>query len=469
MRHAGIAILTGTILLLLTGCQSPPTDPGWDREFPKSSILLSDTPADEPVSMPDNSAESGLALGEDSTIEDYLAYAALNNPALEAAFYRWKAAGEQVPQVTALPDPRFTYRYFIEQMETQQQAFEISQTIPWFNKLALKGDAAGEAANAAWQQYEAMKLRLFYQVKDAYYEFYYLGRALRTVEENIELVKNFEGVVRMRYQTATAQHPDVIRAQVELGKLEDRLTSLRELQGPIAARLNAALNRPADAPIARPVEIEEARIAVNDGRILEMMAQANPELMALQYDIARNRTAIDLAQKEYFPDLTFGLEFIDTSDSIAAIPPRDSGQDPVIAMVSLNLPVWGGKLDAGVREARYQYHAAVRNRTDKLNTLKAALKMALYEFRDAERKAELYRHTLLPKAVESVKANDASFRSGGSTFLEVIDAQRVMLEFELAHERALSNKAQRLAELEMLVGTQLPRSQDLTPQSGDIP
>lgn len=476
MKHACIAILTATFYLLLTGCQSPPRDPGWDREFPKSAILLSDTSTDEPALLADHSAESELALAEDSTLEDYLAYAALNNPSLEAAFYRWKAAGEQVPQVTALPDPRFTYRYFIEQVETrvgaQKQAFGITQTFPWFDKLALQGDAAGEAANAAWQQYEAMKLRLFYQVKDAYYEFYYLGRALGTVEENIALLKNFEGVVRMRYQTATAQHPDVIRAQVELGKLEDRLKSLQELQEPIIARLNAALNRPADAPIARPVEIETSGIAVDDSRILEMMAQANPELMALQYEIARNRTAIDLAHQAYYPDVTFGLEFIDTSDSTAAIPPRDSGQDPVIAMVSLNLPIWGDKLDAGVRQSRYQYHAAVRNRTDKLNMLNAALKKALYEYRDAERKADLYQHTLLPKAVESVKANDASFRSGGSTFLEVIDAQRVMLEFELSYERALSNKAQRLAELEMLVGTQLPReaaetfpaASDLTPE-----
>ena len=87
--------------------------------------------------------------------------------------------------------------------------------------------------------------------------------------------------------------------------------------------------------------------------------------------------------------------------------------------------------------------------------------MVLYEFRDAERKINLYRDTLLPKAVESVKANEVSFRSDESTFLEVIDAQRIMLEFELACERALSGKAQRLAELEMLVGTELPHAENV--------
>ncbi len=463
MRQTGYALLSATAIILLAGCRAPQSDSPPIAEFRRSSILLLERDADPSSSTAVPQSVPELTLSETSTVEDYLLYAALNNPELEAAFYRWKAAVERVVQAESLPDPRLTYRYFVEQVETrvgaQKQAFGISQTFPWFNKLSLKGDAANEAAGAAWHRYEAVKLNLFYRVKEAYYEYAYLQRAIGIIDENVELMKNFERVVRTRYQTAAAQHPDVIRAQVELGKLEDRLRALRSLQEPVAARLNAALNRPADTPIARQRAISEPRVTVNDSLILDLMAQSNPELAALDYEIAHNRTAIDLARKDYYPDITFGLEFIDTSESTAPVPPRDSGQDPVIAMVSLNLPIWREKLDAGVRQARYEYHASKQHKTDTFNRLNARLKMALYEFRDAERKVGLYRDTLLPKAVESVKANDASFRSGGSTFLEVIDAQRVMLEFELAYERALSNLAQRLAELEMLVGTQLPQDE----------
>jgi outer membrane protein TolC len=81
--------------------------------------------------------------------------------------------------------------------------------------------------------------------------------------------------------------------------------------------------------------------------------------------------------------------------------------------------------------------------------------LALYKYRDSQRKIGLYRDTLLPKAVESVKANEASFRAGKSTFLDLIDTQRVMLEFELAFERALSNRVQSQAHIEMLLGKQL--------------
>ncbi|MHC4158725.1 MAG: TolC family protein [Planctomycetota bacterium] len=462
MKRIGIIVVLGTLSIpLISGCAPE----NYGRNLPYYNWGGSDTTESTMVRETIPDAPGLSELTENSGLSDYLAYATLNNPGLEAAFNRWKAAIERVPQVKSLPDPRFTYRYFIEQVETrvgaQKQAFGIAQMFPWFGKLGLRGDAAGEAAHAARQRYEAVKLKLFFQVKDAYYEYYYLWRAIGIVEENIQLVKNFESVARTRYKAATGKHPDVIRAQVELGKLEDRLKTLQDLQGPIVAKLNAALNRPTEASLPWPKHIKEESVPLTDHQLLQWMADSNPVLKALEYDIARSRTKIDIAKKDYYPDITFGVDFIDTSDSISATPPSDSGQDPIIALFSINLPIWRERLDAALREARHNHRAAVHDKTQKLNTLNTQLKLALYLFRDGERKIDLYRDTLLPKAVESVKANQASFRAGGNTFLDLIDAQRVMLEFELSYERALSNHAQRLAELEMLVGRQIPRGGNL--------
>lgn len=449
--NLSVAVCFIALAILIAGCESESQQS--ETFLLSNNYSFSDYTAKQvpPVSVPKLNEQSGLS--------DYLIYAALENAGLEAAFNRWKAALQRVPQAKSLPDPRFNYRYFVEQVETrvgaQKQAFGIAQMFPWFGKLELRGDAAADAANTARQRYEAAKLRLFFQVKDAYYEYYYLGRAITVVEENILLVKNFEGVARTRYKTATGKHSAVIRAQVELGKLEDRLKTLQDLQGPIVAKLNAALNRPAEARLSWPKQIEEENVSFSDRQLLEWMADSNPELRALDFEIAKNRTKIDLAKKDYYPDITLGIDFIDTEDSISAAPPSDSGQDPVIAMFSINLPIWREKLDAGLREARYNYRAASRSRLQKLNTLNAQLKLTLYLFRDGERKIDLYRDTLLPKAIESVKASEASFRVGGDTFLELIDTQRIMLEFELAYERALSNKAQKLAELEMLIGREI--------------
>jgi len=401
------------------------------------------------------------SLPEDARIEDFLSYAAMHNPGLEAAFNRWKAALERATQASALPDPRFTYKYFIEKVETrvgpQRQSFTLAQMFPWFGKLDLAGRAAGQAALAAQRRYEAAKLALFRRVKEACYEYYYLARAIDIMRENRDLVKYFERVARMRYRAAAAKHPDVIRAQVELAKLDDRLSTLEELRAPIAARLNAALNRPVDAPVPWLKKVPMERIAASDRQVLEWLEADNPELGALAHEIERERHRIELAGKNYYPDITLGMTYIDTGDSRGR-EVRASGKDPVAATFSVNVPIWRKKYDAGVREALARYQSALKTKMDRRNLLQSEAKMTLYRLRDAGRKIDLYRDTLLPKARQSTKATEAAFRAGKATFLELVDSQRVMLAFQLALERALADYGQQLARLEMLVGRSIPRA-----------
>ena len=139
---------------------------------------------------------------------------------------------------------------------------------------------------------------------------------------------------------------------------------------------------------------------------------------------------------------------------------RDNGKDPVIASVSINIPLWREKYDAGVRQARSRYFAARGQRKQKSNSLSSQLKMILYSFRDAERKIDLYRDALLPKAKESLKVTESGFRAAKSSFTDLIDAQRILLEFALSYERALADRSQSLAKLEMLVGQEIPRKEN---------
>ncbi len=339
--------------------------------------------------------------------------------------------------------------------EMQSKAM-LSQKFPWFGKLKLREDIATEKARAARQKYQAVKLKLFYRVKKAYYEYYYLAKSIDITKENIALITHLESVARSRYKTAAGTHPDVIRAQVELGKLEDRYRSLLDMSQPVVAKLNAALNRPVEMDIPWPTEIVSEQVEIVDTQLLAELAEENPQLKALDFKIAQNKKSIELAGKSYYPDFTFGLSFIDTGDASAGSP-SDSGRDPVIASVSLNMPLWTEKYDAAVRQARYEHLASVREKTAKTNSLSSDLKMALYQFRDGERKIDLYRDALLPKAGESLKVTEAGFRAGASSFTDLIDAQRILLEFTLSYERALADRARALARLEMLVGKEIPR------------
>ena len=450
-KMAGAAL----ILALLAGCAgygrpySPAAVPRWRRG--------------DPPSIEASGARLGRSdlprLDENAALEDYLAYAALNNAALKAAFHEWQAAVEKAPQVTALPDPRFTYSYFIREVETrvgpQRQTFTLAQMFPWPGKLDLKGQAAVQGAKAAGRRYESRKLKLFYSVKDAYYEHYYLGRAIAVVREQRDFLKYVEEVVRTRYKTAAVDYGAVLRAQVELGVLDDRLTALEEMRGPIVARLNAALNRPVAAELPWPPSIPSESMDATDKQVLQWFLEASPELKAMDHEIGRRQRLLALAMKDYYPDLTFGLTYVQTDTALMSGAP-DSGKDPVTAMLSINVPLWWEKYRAHEREAEALLAAAIRTKTEKENRGGSMIRMVLYDLHDDERKISLYRDTLLPRARQALKTTETSFRAGKASFIDLMDAQRVLLQFELSHQRALVDRAQRLAQLEMLVGREIP-------------
>lgn len=395
------------------------------------------------------------SLDDASTLQDYLAYAARNNPGLEAAFNRWKAALERVPQVKALPDPKFEYRYFIEEVETrvgpQRQSFGLMQAFPWFGKLELAGDVAGQAALATQQRYEAAKQKLFYEVKDAYYEYAYLAKAIEITQENITLVKHLESVALSRYQASAGGHPAVIRAQVEWGKLDDRKRTLEDLRKPLTARLNGALNRPARAPLPWPGPMTFESVDVNEESLLASLAMSNPELKAMAFEVSRNERSVRLARKNTRPGFSLGLSAIDTGNAVYGTPP-DSGKDPIVASLSMTIPLWQEKNKASVREAKLMHLMAQKAKKNAINTVSAQLQMAIFQFQDAQRKINLYGDTLLPKANESLKVTESAFRAGSGNFTDLIDAQRILLEFALAKERALAHYAQGQAKIEWLVG-----------------
>jgi len=451
-RARKIALLLISAMLLASGCISPSEKRAF-REFREVELNTYSYAGESRPDLP--------LLSEDSTIEDYLAYAALNNPALEAAFYRWKAELERIPQARALPDPRFNYAYFIQSVETrvgpQQHRIGVSQMFPWLEKLRLRADVATSAAYAAREFYESAKLKLFFRVKDAYAEYYYLHRSISITGENIAIMKYLERVARTKYSAAQVPYPDVIKAQVEIGKLEDRLRALEELRPPLAARLNAALGRPAGMDIPWPKGLPVEKILFSDNEIPTWLSLSNPELRALTFNVEKARSALKLARQEYFPDFSIGLDYIITDE--AAMPGlTDSGKDPIMLGFSISVPIWFEKYRAAAREAQARLRSAEKSLADRKNTLEAEVKLALYGARDAERKINLYRDTLIPKAKQSLRATETAFKAGTVDFLNLLDAQRLLLEFQLSYERALSDHTKKVAELEMLLGREVPRS-----------
>jgi outer membrane protein TolC len=405
--------------------------------------------------------QAAPSLPDGAVLDDYIRYAMQNSPALEAAFYRWRAAAERVPQAKTLPDPELGFALVLDQVERKPEymgeRYSISQMFPWFGKRSLRGDMALEAAQAEAQRFEATRLELVERVTRAWFEYAWLHEAGLTARKNLDLLVRLESVARSLYRTGTASLADVNRAQVELGRLDDQVRSMEDMLGPAAAELNAALGRPAHAhlPASPPPPSRQAVAdlpARSDEDWLALARDHNPGLAASRHGVTREQHSIALARKDYYPDFRLGLEY--ARDGSARMAMMDGGgADMIAGMISFSIPIRRGRIDAGVREAEARRNAATRDVLDQELSLDASLKGALFAYRDSGRRLQLYGGTLVPKARQSMASTEAAYRVGDASFTDLIDAQRVLLEFELAHERAAADRGKALARIRALVGT----------------
>jgi outer membrane protein TolC len=392
-------------------------------------------------------------LQSNLTLQAALDYGANNNPMLQAAFNQWKGLEENISVRKALPDPMVTYGYYFESVETrvgpQNQRFGISQTFPGFGKLASQRDIATDEARAAEQRYRQEKLNLNFNITKAYAELYYLKRSIDITQDRIQLILDFEEVARTRYKAGSPMAP-ILQAQVELGRLEDQLSSLHDQREPQVARLNATLNRPTNAPLSWPDNLPYAAVDIDETEWLENMGRSSPELTALTHNVMQAESRIILAKRSRLPDFTLGIQYIDTDN--ASAPVTDSGKDPIIGTVGLTIPLWLGKNSSQIQSAVYMKTAAQLTLESREQTLAADMKQTLFKLRDADRKMTLYRDSLIPKALQSLEVNRKGYEAGKMEFINLIDAERMLLEFELAYERARVDHLIRRAELSRLTG-----------------
>lgn len=395
---------------------------------------------------------------ETQNLRSLVDYALANNPEVNVARERHIGALARVPQAMALPEPKLTYRYFVNEVETrvgpQEHGIGLSQTLPWFGKRGLQGDAATETARAAQEGIASIQNTVIAEVANAYYELFYLGRSIEIIRGNRDLVLHLERVARARYGAGAATHADVIRAQVELGIIENRLGSLKDRRAPLFARLNALLNRPTTETFDLPSILTFEPVLYTDDELLAKVSLHNPDLRATSFEIEAAHRQRERANKNYLPDITLGLDYIATGD--ARMPGvQDSGDDALSATIGFTLPIWRSKYDAGVKEADAILRQQQFKRDQQLNTFHAETVTALFKLRDAQRQIDLYEKTLLPKANESLVATQRAYSTGAAPFADTIDAQRMLLNFELSFARAITDHHQARTVLEKLTGQSL--------------
>jgi outer membrane protein, heavy metal efflux system len=408
-----------------------------------------------------NVHETGFAivapLPEIPTLEDYLARAALMNPGLKAAWHNWQAGLHRSTQKRYLPDPQFTYGYFIREVETrvgpQRHKISLGQKFPWPSKLILAAQAADAQARASGQRYQKAKLALFHKVKDAYYQYYFLSQSIEITTANLQLLQQLEAVARARYRSSSGKHPDVIRAQLELSSLEDRLASLKAMRKPLVSQLLYLTADSSRQQLPWPGKVPaDVQLAMGGREIVAQMKRSNPDLAAMAEDILAAEKAVSLARRSVLPDVTLGVTWIPTDEPDGPMPDEDRGKDPLAFTVGFSLPLWYGRHRAARKAAQSKLHAVRLFREETSNMLIARIEKIIFEIQDAQRKRQLYRGKLLPKAKEALQSVQASYRGGKASFLSLVEAQRIRLQFQLELVRSITTHHRKLAVLEMLVG-----------------
>ena len=208
----------------------------------------------------DSSQEQGL--------QDLIQEALRKNPGVQSSLRQVEGLRHRVPQAKTLPDPTVAVGwagniapFSIQQGDpSSSRVLSASQTIPYPGKLKLKGEIADREAEAAWWDYEAARRRLVADVKSAYYDYFAASKAFEITQKNKDLLQKLSSIAEARYRVGKGVQQDVLRSQVEISLLQQRLTVFEQQQKTALARLNTLLFRDPEAPIPSPASFEPAAL-----------------------------------------------------------------------------------------------------------------------------------------------------------------------------------------------------------------
>ena len=381
-----------------------------------------------------------------------------NNPEIHAAQRRVEAARARAGHATYLEDPEVNIEAWgvpLNQPLRYQSAnplvFGVRQKFPFFGKLGLKGDMAGEDVRIAEEELRAKEQELVAKVKGAYAEYFMAGKSVEIHRELLELIRHTTASAEGLYQVGRAPQQDIIKAMLERTELLNKLTWAEKDLTTAQGRLNMLLSRPPDSVLSPPKEPAETPIDLQFSELEKLTTAQRPDLRGLESVINKSDKAVALAEKNRkYPDFMVGLQYW--------VAPDQSPRHMYTPMVTLSIPFFPwtkGKYDHQIEEALAEKQVARAN-------LAAMKNMAAFEVRDmaakiraAVRTLSIYRDGLRPQAEQLFQAAVAAYQTGGVNFMTLLDAQRTIRDVRMGYYKALVEYEQGRADLERAVGKNL--------------
>lgn len=386
------------------------------------------------------------------------------NPEIQSARADARSMAQRAPQAGSLPDPSLTYRYFALSPETrvgpQEHALELSQGIPWKGKRGLQAERAEHGAmSRAWRARDLERM-LVADLKRTYFRAAYLQEALEINREEHDLLQRFERIALRRYATGEGIQQSVVKVQTDITRLGDRETGLQEQLDSVTRRIAELIARPESELKLERIRLDLPPVSYDRAALEAQAVARHPRVLAIREKIASDSAWARRRKLESRPDFRFGLGYTVVGDredmAGLASPPEDNGQDSLAFMVGLSIPIYGGRIDAGVEEARESVVAGEQLQVSTANRLRTLVQESDLELKSLEERARLYQEVLIPQAGEALGSAEAAYTTGRQGFLDLLDAERVLFQVRLTHRSLVSSYWTALAEMEFAVASPFP-------------
>ncbi|QDU57917.1 Outer membrane efflux protein [Aeoliella mucimassa] len=399
-------------------------------------------------------------ISEARPVDYYVSLARSTHPRIQAARARVAAASQRVPQAESLEDPLLTNSFYPISDQALQTAagragntLSVSQKYPWPEKRWTKGEIASRETQIAASMLEKTELEIEESVKLAYYELWFVQRAISINEKNREIAVELITLAKARNQAGGSQQ-DVLRAELQVDNIDDQLIQLRQRKGLAQADLAALIQQPAAEGIVAVDQLDSSSTYDEVDALFAAAAECSPKLRELRWAVSRDREKQKLACLNTRPDFVLGAGWQSITET-DAVSPVANGRDNVNFMVGVTLPVWRDRIDASIREASAAVSASSREYDAARDDTYREIRRLTEQVYAASEQLRLYNERILPRARTALQLASADYRGRLVDFGEVTDDFSDVLMIELQVARAEATLAGAMAQLHRTVGCEV--------------
>jgi|FLOH01.1.fsa_nt_gi outer membrane protein, heavy metal efflux system len=394
-----------------------------------------------------------------SVLKSFIDTALKDNPEIKEFQNRIKAAEEVPSQVSSLDDPILQFQlmnlpvdtFDFSQENMTQKLFSLSQKLPYPGKLGLKVEIAEKNVDISEQDLEEVRLAITRDVKLAFYELCFVLEATNITQENKTLLEQFIIIAESKYSVGKGLQQDVLKAQVELSKIMERLIELQKLSGFEKAKLNSLMNLLPQAPLTIPHGIVKTNFNFTVEKLQATAEKHRPLLSKILSIKERYGSSKKLAEKEYYPNFNVGFKYGQREGNS-----QIDRADFVSAFVGINIPIWyKTKQSRRVSETAYKVEMAGETYNRAKNQIFLKIKELVDKEQQGNKTLQLIAQGILPQARQSLESALAGYSVDKVDFLTLLSNQVTMFNWQIRYHRELTDYEKNLAEVEHSAGKNL--------------